>query len=215
MLRHAFRAMGTEVEFLLDAEDPSLLREGEAEFRRLEGIFSRFRPDSELSRLNEAGERHVGPELFEVIELAVEAREASCGRFDPTVHAAVVAAGYDRSFELIDDDVPASATAAARTGGAVAFDQAAGQVAIEPGYRLDLGGIAKGWAADRVRRRPRAGWPGAGERRRRHRRLGPRVADRAWRLGAGRSRSASRTAGSRPAAAIAAPGCGTVKRDTT
>ena len=97
MLRHAFRAMGTEVELLLDAQDPSLLTEAEAEFRRLEGIFSRFRPDSELSRLNEAGARHVGPELFEVIELAVEAREASCGRFDPTVHAAVVAAGYDRS----------------------------------------------------------------------------------------------------------------------
>ena len=151
MLRHTFRAMGTEVELLLDARDPSLLVEGEAEFRRLEGIFSRFRPDSELSRLNEAGARHVGPELFEVIELAVEAREDSCGRFDPTVHAAVVAAGYDRSFELIDNDGPASATAAARMGGAVALDHAAGQVAIERGYRLDLGGIAKGWAADRVR----------------------------------------------------------------
>ena len=151
MLRHAFRAMGTEVELLLDAQHPSLLTEAEAEFRRLEGIFSRFRPDSELSRLNEAGVRHVGPELFEVIELAVEAREASCGRFDPTVHAAIVAAGYDRSFEQIDDDVPASATAPARMGGAVAIDHAAGRVAIEPGYRLDLGGIAKGWTADRVR----------------------------------------------------------------
>ena len=113
-----------------------------------------------------------------MIELAVEAREASCGRFDPTVHAAVVAAGYDRSFELIDDDVPASATAPARIGGAVAIDHAAGQVAIEPGYRLDLGGIAKGWAADRVARRPREGWPGARERRRRRRGRGPRVADR-------------------------------------
>ena len=151
MLRHAFKAMGTEVELLLDGQDPSLLTEAEAEFRRLEGIFSRFRPDSELSRLNEAGARHVGPELLEVIELAVEAREASCGRFDPTVHGAVVAAGYDRSFELIDDDVSASATAPARIGGAVAIDHAAGRVAIEPGYRLDLGGIAKGWAADRVR----------------------------------------------------------------
>ena len=151
MLRHAFRAMGTDVELLLDAQHPSLLTEAEAEFRRLEGIFSRFRPDSELSRLNEAGARHVGPELFEVIALAVEAREASCGRFDPTVHGAVVAAGYDRSFEQIDDDVRASATAPARMGGAVAIDHAAGQVAIEPGYRLDLGGIAKGWAADRVR----------------------------------------------------------------
>jgi thiamine biosynthesis lipoprotein len=148
MLRHAFSAMGTEVELLLDAEDSSLLTEAETEFRRLEGILSRFLPDSELSRLNKVGARHVGPELLEVIELAVDAREATCGRFDPTVHDAVVAAGYDRSFELIDDEVATSA-APARTGGAVTIDHAAGHVAIEPGYRLDLGGIAKGWAADR------------------------------------------------------------------
>ena len=149
MLRHTFRAMGTEVELLLDADDPSLLTEAEAEFQRLEAIFSRFRPDSQLSQLNEAGEGRIGPELLEVIELAVEAREASGGRFDPTVHDAVVGAGYDRSFELLVDG-PAPATASARVGGAVAVDQAAGHVAIERGYRLDLGGIAKGWAADRV-----------------------------------------------------------------
>jgi thiamine biosynthesis lipoprotein len=37
-----------------------------------------------------------------------------------------------------------------RVGGAVAIDRTAGHVALEPGYRLDLGGIAKGWAADRA-----------------------------------------------------------------
>ena len=150
MHRHAFTAMGTEVELLLEAEDLSLLTEVETEFRRLEAVLSRFRSDSELSQLNEAGEGHVGPELLDVIELAIEARDASGGRFDPTVHDAVVAAGYDRSFELLDDDGPGAATAPARVGGAVAIDRTAGHVALEPGYRLDLGGIAKGWAADRA-----------------------------------------------------------------
>jgi FAD:protein FMN transferase len=141
--------MGTEVELLLEAEDQSLLTDVEAEFGRLETVLSRFRSDSELSQLNEAGEGHVGPELLEVIELAIEARAASGGRFDPTVHDAVVAAGYDRSFELLDDG-PGAATTPARVGGAVAVDRTAGHVALEPGYRLDLGGIAKGWAADRA-----------------------------------------------------------------
>jgi FAD:protein FMN transferase len=150
MPRHAFAAMGTEVELLLEAEDVSLLTEVEAEFRRLETVLSRFRSDSELSQLNEAGEGHVGPELLEVIELAIEARAASGGRFDPTVHDAVVAAGYDRSFEVLDDYGPGAGTAPARVGGAVAIDRTAGHVALEPGYRLDLGGIAKGWAADRA-----------------------------------------------------------------
>jgi thiamine biosynthesis lipoprotein len=142
--------MGTEVELLLEAENPSLLTAVEAEFGRLESVLSRFRPDSELFQLNEAGGGHVGPELLEVIELAVEARVASGGRFDPTVHDAVVAAGYDRSFELLDHTGSGAPSAPVPVGGAVAIDRIAGHVALEPGYRLDLGGIAKGWAADRA-----------------------------------------------------------------
>ena len=142
--------MGTEVELLLEAEDSSLLADVEAEFGRLETVLSRFRSDSELSQLNETGAGHVGPELLEVIELAIEARAASGGRFDPTVHDAVVAAGYDRSFELLDNDGAGASSVPVRVGGAVAIDRTAGHVALEPGYRLDLGGIAKGWAADRT-----------------------------------------------------------------
>ena len=103
MLRHHFKAMGTEIELLLEADgDNSPLFQAEDEFRRLESLLSRFQPDSELSRLNRAGELSVGPELLELAELAVAARERTAGRFDPTVHDAVCAAGYDRSFELID-----------------------------------------------------------------------------------------------------------------
>jgi len=150
VIRHAFTAMGTEVELLLEAEDSSLLTEVEAEFRRLETVLSRFRSDSELAQLNEAGDGHVGPELLELIELAVEARTASCGRFDPTVHDAVVVAGYDRSFELLRDAGADPAAAPPRVGGAITIDRTTGRVALEPGFRIDLGGIAKGWAADRA-----------------------------------------------------------------
>ena len=159
MLRHAFAAMGTEVELLLDADDPAGLAEAEREFRRLEALLSRFRPDSELSRLNAAGELVVGPELLELAERAVEARERTGGRFDPTVHDALVAAGYDRSFELVAPEAPVAAPGTARTGGRVEIDSARGRVALEPGFRLDLGGIAKGWAADRVAGRLGAAGP--------------------------------------------------------
>ena len=62
MLKRAFRAMGTEIELLLDAE-PGERAEGaldraEAEFERLEQVMSRFRDDSELSRLNRDGIDH-------------------------------------------------------------------------------------------------------------------------------------------------------------
>ena len=59
MERLAFRAMGTEVEVLLDvAPGPEVghaLGRAEPEFARLEALLSRFRPDSELARLNADG----------------------------------------------------------------------------------------------------------------------------------------------------------------
>lgn len=150
MLRRSFRAMGTEMELLLDAESDAPLAEAEQELRRLESILSRFLPESELSRLNAAGTLEVGPELLELAELALAARERTGGRFDPTVHDALVAAGYDRSFELLDPAPRPVDAEGARCGGAVDVDRGAGRIALEPGYGLDLGGIAKGWAADRV-----------------------------------------------------------------
>ena len=78
------------------------------------------------------------------------ARERTAGRFDPTVHDAIAAAGYDRSFELIDGSGPRPPAAPPRCGGRVGVDRAAARVTLQPGYRLDLGGIAKGWGADRV-----------------------------------------------------------------
>jgi FAD:protein FMN transferase len=151
MLRRSFRAMGTEIELLLDADEGnSQLARAEDEFRRLEAELSRFRPDSELSRLNRAGEARVGPDLLELTSRALEARERTGGRFDPTVHDALAAAGYDRSFEVIDGTASRPRAQQPRCGGRVTVDAASSRVTLEPGYRLDLGGIAKGWAADRV-----------------------------------------------------------------
>ena len=133
LLRHRFRAMGTSVELLVEADDAgTALAAAEAEFHRLEQILSRFRPDSELSRLNR-GEPATDPDLVRVVELSLAAREATGGRFDPTVHDALVAAGYDRSFELVPaDGQPAPAALLGR------------------GVRLDLGGIGKGYACERA-----------------------------------------------------------------
>ena len=100
-----FRAMGTEVELLVEADDAAAaLDAAEAEFHRLEATFSRFRADSELSHLNRGGRDRRRPDLRRVLELALAARERTGGRFDPTVHDALVAAGYDRTFEHVDAD---------------------------------------------------------------------------------------------------------------
>jgi thiamine biosynthesis lipoprotein len=146
MQRHAFHAMGTEVELLVDADEPSpAVLFAEAEFHRLEAILSRFQPDSELSRLNGAGDLQAGPDLVRVVELALAARERTGGRFDPTVHDALVAAGYDRSFEQVPADRP-GIIGGRRCGGVISVDRCT--IALEPGIRLDLGGIGKGYAVE-------------------------------------------------------------------
>jgi thiamine biosynthesis lipoprotein len=153
MERRAFRAMGTDVELLLDVppgvETFLTLAAAEQEMSRLEAILSRFREDSELSALNRTGRLRAGPELVEVTQLAVDARLHTKGRFDPTVHDALVAAGYDRSFEQLQGRV-AVTTAPPRCGGRIAVDPRTGLIELEPGFRLDLGGIAKGYAVDRL-----------------------------------------------------------------
>ena len=143
-----FRAMGTDVELFVDAPRAGgALAEAEDEFHRLEAILTRFRPESELSRLNEARALEAGPELLEIVALALEARDRTGGRFDPTVHDAVVSAGYDRTFEEVPTNGSA-VSAGAPCGGAVRL--AGRRIELGPNVRIDLGGIGKGYAAARA-----------------------------------------------------------------
>ena len=153
MLEHRFHAMGTEVELLLEAPPSDAatraLQSGEEEFARLERLLSRFSDDSELSRLNRAGSMVVGPDLLDVTQRAVRARARTGGRFDPTVLRSLVAAGYDRSFEDVPADGPAL-QAGTRCGGEILVDPDSSTITVGYGVELDLGGIAKGYAVDRV-----------------------------------------------------------------
>ncbi len=147
--RHRFRSMGVEIECLVEGDDGGGFPAVEREFRRLDAVFSRFREDSELSRLNAATTARCSEEMLEVVELSLAARERTQGRFDPTVHDAVVAAGYDRTFALVERDALAAERQPPACGGGVHVDRERRVVELEHGARLDLGGIVKGWAAER------------------------------------------------------------------
>ena len=152
MPRHVFPALGTEVEAIVEAEDESAavraLVAVEAEFEWLETILSRFRPDSALSRLNRDGRIDGVPDLAQVVDLALAARRQTQRRFDPTVHDALVAAGYDRTFEEVRDGPRDAAARARACGGGVRVD--GDRIELDPGVRVDLGGIGKGYAAERA-----------------------------------------------------------------
>lgn len=155
MRRWAFRAMGTTVRVLADASaDPAttevMAAAIERRFRREDLRFSRFRPDSELSRVNAAAGRRVrvSRAFAHVVRLALDGARRTDGAFDPTVLGALNALGYDGDF----DEVVAGARGAlhpavpcGRWREVVADDDG---VHVPAGVGLDLGGLAKGWTAD-------------------------------------------------------------------
>lgn len=153
--RHAFRAMGTQVCLVADHRSDArtferVARSVELTFVREERRFSRFRPESELARVNARAGRWtpVTSRFAEVVRLAIRAAEETDGLFDPTILPTLESLGYDRDF----DELLAGARAAlrpARTCGrwaeiAVRDDR----ILLPAGVRMDLGGIAKGWTAD-------------------------------------------------------------------
>lgn len=156
---HQFRAMGTEVGLWLwhDNERPArrALVQIERFFARTEACLSRFRPDSELSRLNRtAGQAfNASPLLFELVEMALTWRERTDGLFDPTVLNALIAYGYDRSFEEIAqkaDDTAGQTPASNSASRPVTLNRSRHTITLPAGVGLDLGGIAKGWTVQQA-----------------------------------------------------------------
>ena len=119
-----------------------------------EARFSRFVALSELSRLNASAGRPfvASPMLFALIRLALDLAERSGGLFDPTVLAHLVTSGYDRSFDLVPPVRSATPGASRRhfTWRDVSLDAATRRIDMPEGCGIDLGGIGKGWAVDRL-----------------------------------------------------------------
>jgi thiamine biosynthesis lipoprotein len=150
-----FRAMGTDVTVLTLDGPPDVGERAANSIERLEAMWSRFRPSSELCALNDAAGQPVvvSPETFAVVALAVDACASTGGRYDPTVLPAVVAAGYDRDFDAVRREGPGAAAQPAGPApgcAGIALDAVVHAVTLPAVVNLDLGGIGKGYAADLV-----------------------------------------------------------------
>jgi thiamine biosynthesis lipoprotein ApbE len=150
---HRFRAMGCEI--VLSGGNPAAAA---AVFARWEGVFSRFLPASELTRVNAAPAwaLHVSPLFARALRVALEAAADTDGLVDPTLGAALEAAGYDTDFSLLPDDGAPAGPAAPSRLGEVRLD---GRILRRPpGLQLDLNGVVKALAIDEAA----AGLPSAG-----------------------------------------------------
>lgn len=158
----AFRAMGCQVRAVLDTPDPQavkVLRDVPGWFAAWEQRFSRFRPDSELSEVNRrAGHAvEVSQAFGEVFELSRQAAAWTGGLVTPTVHDALLTAGYRRSFEDLSFEGPGAPAPEVVPGlEAVEWDPARRILKLPAGLHLDFGGSAKGWAAEQAMNRLQA-----------------------------------------------------------
>jgi len=141
-----FAAMGCEVEI-----GGATAREAEAIeriFQARDRQFSRFRDDSELSRVNRSGREivTVSKTFGQMVERALTAAAATGGLIDPTLANALEAAGYDRDFDELEPRPEAARTGAPGRWRAVRM---VGRLLIRPvGIELDLNGVVKGQTVD-------------------------------------------------------------------
>jgi thiamine biosynthesis lipoprotein ApbE len=154
LAQQRWNALGTSVHLVVTA--PAQLEVArnavEAVLARIDMAASRFRDDSELTRINGANGRwvEVSPTLRRALRVALDAAEWTGGLVDPTVGAALIDLGYDRTFSLVPADGPAPVIRVREVPGwrQVELDDDASRVRMPPGTVVDLGATAKGLAAD-------------------------------------------------------------------
>lgn len=148
-----WRSLGTTVRLVVHDGDLASARTAvDALLERVDGTYSRFRDDSELSWLNaQAGQTvPVSPLLSDAVATALRAAQLTDGRVDPTVGRAMRLVGYDADFAVVKARHGAIDLRLEPVPGwhSVHLDPAARTVRLDPGVELDLGSTGKALAAD-------------------------------------------------------------------
>ena len=148
------RALGTSMRLIVTRPEAVATAKEAADriIKAIDDVASRFREDSELSRVNrEAGrEVRISTLLAQAIAAGLRGARLTDGAVDPTVGTAVRLAGYDRDFAALPPDGSPISLSVARVPGwqAIQFDEGACVVLLPAGVEIDLGATAKALAAD-------------------------------------------------------------------
>jgi thiamine biosynthesis lipoprotein len=147
-----FMALGGECELYGIDVEAGALEQAQAWIARMHDRLTRFEPNSELSRLNASRGRPfaISPELEALLRESLRAFEVSDGLVNAAVLPALLAAGYTRDFAA-GPTVPRDAPRVPALPEVLHLRP--GEARLLRDGAVDLGGIAKGWLADRVAER--------------------------------------------------------------
>jgi thiamine biosynthesis lipoprotein len=148
---HHFEALGTNCSLFAVGQPRGRLLEGEFWVRRLGARLTRFSPESELSRLNaRAGAwMEISGDLESILRDALRANRMSDGLVNAAVLPSMLAVGYTRPLSQGTTTATLEGVEPVRPLLDV-LELREGEARVEPGSGIDLGGIAKGWMADRL-----------------------------------------------------------------
>jgi FAD:protein FMN transferase len=160
-----FRAMNTTIQLAADADFAQVEKGFQAArdfIDASERRFTRFSDESELSGLNRAAGDwfRASPELIELVSMAQEYHNQTRGLFDPAILTDLRRLGYDKSMDEIRITGANPGYETPREGfldgrerpvfQLVKIDPDEGRIWMPPEMQLDLGGIAKGWIAEKA-----------------------------------------------------------------
>ena len=143
--------MGTTVSLAFVCESKSLADKVASEtfsiIHDYELKFSRFNPESELSRLNHLGSLKVSPELLTVLDLSLDLTNKTQGGFNPLIQVAHL--GYRQTFKTIKEAGSSVIDTKYNTDPKlIQINHSNNQVTLGSNQQLDFGGILKGYLAD-------------------------------------------------------------------
>jgi thiamine biosynthesis lipoprotein len=163
MFYEKWRALGSEAAVFFAEADEKIGRAAVASIKNeldaFERRFSRFKIDSELSRLNAAAgsEFLASAEMIDLLKAARELYRETDGIFEPLILPQLLRAGYTKSFDIHLEAWPPSksfdhleARPPSKSFADVVINETYNSVWLPAGVQIDLGGIGKGYAADLV-----------------------------------------------------------------
>ena len=153
---YSMRTMGTYAQVVLVTADSAasapVARAAEAELARIDSLMTNWTTTSEVARLNRLAARGptvAQPEVAMIVDTSLSVWRESDGAFDITVEPLVRAWGFLGGPRRVPSDSEASAAFARVGSQRVHLDRATRAVRFDnDGVRIDLGGIAKGYAVD-------------------------------------------------------------------
>jgi thiamine biosynthesis lipoprotein len=139
--------MGTIIEVTSPDKEAAGIVFGEVE--RIENLFSKYKPESEVSKLNNTGKLKASPETFYIIKKAKEFWRQTDGAFDITVAPLVDLWGFtDKNYNLPKDEEIKNILSCIGSDKIILQDEDNVVKFSFPGIKIDLGAIAKGYALD-------------------------------------------------------------------